>query len=75
MTILNSSANLSGSLVVYSSQFSLGSIRNEGFSLWILRSFNFKGLGFDKFRGKGNGESLRERWKFGEKISMGDLKV
>ena len=39
--------------------FSPGNIRNSGFSLWLLRRLNFKGAGFDKFRGKGNGDDFR----------------
>lgn len=43
------------------SQFSVspGNLRNSGFSLWLLRRLNFKGAGFDKFRGKGNGDDFR----------------
>ena len=37
--------------------------------------FNFKGMGFNKFIGKGSGESFREKEKFGERISMGESRV
>ena len=55
--------------------FSPGNIRNEGFSLWIFRRLNFKRTGSGKFRGKGSGESFREKGKFGERTSIGVLRV
>ena len=41
----------------------------------ILRRFNSKRIGSDRFRGGGSRERLRGKWKFGERISMGKLRV
>lgn len=83
MTILNYSANMRNFLSCfgknndYGSQFSFSpvNLRNEGFSLWVLRTLIFEGTEFYKFRGKGNGESFRESRKLAGSISVVNLRV
>lgn len=45
------------------------------FNRWILKRFNFKEIGFDRFKGKAGIESFREKRKAGERFSVGDLRV
>ena len=42
--------------------FDYGSLK-----FWILRKL--KGMGSDKFRGEGSRESLRKKWKIGERLA------